>query len=424
MQVYLVGGAVRDALLGLSVRERDYVVVGGNAEELLAAGYKAVGKDFPVFLHPQNHSEHALARRERKTGPGYRGFVTEFSPDITLEEDLLRRDLTINAIAQNPDGSLVDPYGGVKDLEARVLRHVSPAFSEDPVRILRVARFAARFASLGFTVHESTLGLMRQMVAAGEVKALVSERVWQETERALGESRPEVFFEVLRDCGALAVIFPEVDRLFGVPQTPQWHPEIDTGVHVMLCLKRAAELNAPTTVRFAVLAHDLGKGATPPAEWPKHIMHESRGLPLVGALCSRLKVPVAHKELARMNCKQHTNVHRALELRPETMLKLMEECDAFRRPERFREMLLACQCDAQGRTGMEAKPYPQRTYLEGMLAAASGVALTPETMKDLSGPAIAEALRAQRLDAIKALAAPRPAGPGADPARDSQTDSR
>jgi tRNA nucleotidyltransferase (CCA-adding enzyme) len=403
MQVYLVGGAVRDALLGRDIRERDYVVVGGSAEELLAAGYKPVGKDFPVFLHPQDHSEYALARRERKTGPGYRGFVTEFTPDITLEEDLLRRDLTINAIAKLPDGSLVDPYGGVADLEARVLKHVSPAFSEDPVRILRVARFAARFAPLGFTVHESTRAMMRQMVEAGEVAALVPERVWQETERALGEPRPEVFFEVLRECGALAVIFPEVDKLFGVPQPPQWHPEIDTGQHVLLCLKRAAELNAPVTVRFAVLAHDLGKGATPPEEWPKHIMHESRGLPLVDALCSRLKVPVAHKELARMTCKQHTNVHRAQQLRPETVLKLLEECDAFRRPERFSEMLFACQCDAQGRTGLEQQPCPQREYLETARAAAAAVALAPEVMQALTGPAIAARLRAERLGVLTAL---------------------
>jgi len=400
MQVYLVGGAVRDALLGREVRERDYMVVGGTAEELLAAGYRPVGKDFPVFLHPESQCEYALARRERKTAPGYRGFVTEFSPDITLEEDLLRRDLTINAIAQSEDGALVDPYGGQADLAARTLRHVSPAFSEDPVRILRVARFAARFASLGFTVHESTRALMRQMVLDGEVAALVSERVWQETERALGEARPEVFFEVLRDCGALAVIFPEVDRLFGVPQPPQWHPEIDTGVHVLLCLKRAAELNAPVTVRFAVLAHDLGKGATPREEWPKHIMHESRGLSLVDALCSRLKVPVAHKELARMTCKQHTTVHRALQLRPETVLKLLEECDAFRRPERFREMLLACQCDAQGRTGLEESPYPQRDYLEAALATAAGAQLSDADREGLNGPAIATALREKRLKAL------------------------
>jgi tRNA nucleotidyltransferase (CCA-adding enzyme) len=403
MQVYLVGGAVRDALLGREVREQDYVVVGGTADALLAAGYRAVGKDFPVFLHPQTQSEYALARRERKTAPGYRGFVTEFSPDITLEEDLLRRDLTVNAIARDDAGRLIDPFGGQADLAARVLRHVSPAFSEDPVRILRVARFAARFAALGFTVHESTRALMRQMVDAGEVASLVSERVWQETERALGETRPEVFFEVLRDCGALAVIFPEVDKLFGVPQSPQWHPEIDTGVHVMMSLRRAAVLDAPVTVRFAVLAHDLGKGTTPPAKWPKHIMHESRGLPLVDALCSRLKVPAAHRELARMTCQQHTNVHRARELRPETVLKLLEECDAFRRPERFGELLLACQCDAQGRTGLEESPYPQRDYLEAARATAAAAQLSEEDRAGLNGPAIAAALRQKRLAALTGI---------------------
>jgi len=401
MQVYLVGGAVRDALLGRPVRERDYVVVGGTADALLSAGYTPVGRDFPVFLHPESKSEYALARRERKTGPGYHGFVTDFSPDITLGEDLQRRDLTINAIAQAGDGTLIDPYGGQADLAARVLRHVSPAFSEDPVRILRVARFAARFAPLGFTVHESTLALMRQMVQAGEAAALVPERVWQETERALGESRPEVFFEVLRACGALAVIFPEVDRLFGVPQPPQWHPEIDTGLHVMLYLQRAVALVAPVTVRFAVLAHDLGKGTTPQAEWPKHVMHESRGLPLVDALCSRLKVPAAHRDLARMTCAQHTNVHRALQLRPETVLKLLGECDAFRRPERFSEMLLACQCDAQGRTGLEESPYPQRAYLERARELAAAVVLTEEQRAGLEGQAIARALQARRQAALE-----------------------
>jgi tRNA nucleotidyltransferase (CCA-adding enzyme) len=412
MQVYLVGGAVRDGLLGREVRERDYVVVGAEADELLAAGYRAVGRDFPVFLHPVTHFEYALARRERKTGPGYRGFVTDFSPDITLEEDLLRRDLTINAMAQREDGSIVDPYGGQADLAARTLRHVSPAFSEDPVRVLRIARFAARFADLGFHVHESTRELMRAMVAAGEVSSLVPERVWQETERALGESRPQVYFQVLRDCGALAVIFPEIDRLFGVPQPPLWHPEIDTGVHVMLCLQRAAQLDASTTVRFAVLAHDLGKGTTPPDQWPKHIMHESRGLPLVDALCSRMRVPTAHAELARMTCKQHTNVHRALELRPETLLKLLDECDALRRPDRFSELLLACQCDAQGRTGLEEEPYPQRDYLEAAREAAADAVLPAEEMQGLAGPAIARAIAARRLQALTALKADR-----ADPGR-------
>lgn len=405
MEVYLVGGAVRDGLLGRPVRERDYVVTGATADELLAQGYRPVGRDFPVFLHPQTQAEYALARRERKTGPGYHGFVTDFSPDITLEEDLLRRDLTVNAIAQRADGSLIDPHDGQADLAARTLRHVSPAFSEDPVRVLRVARFAARFAPLGFTVHESTRALMRQMVADGEVAALVPERVWQETLRALEEPRPEVFFEVLRDCGALAVIFPEVDRLFGVPQPAQWHPEIDTGVHVMLCLQRAAQLEAPATVRFAVLAHDLGKGTTPPAQWPKHVMHESRGLPLVDALCSRLKVPVAFRELARMSCKQHTNVHRALQLRAATVLELLEECDAFRRPGRFSEMLLACQCDAQGRTGLQESPYPQREYLEAARATAAAAQLGESERQGLNGPAIARRLRERRLASLEDLKA-------------------
>jgi len=405
MEVYLVGGAVRDALLGRPVNEKDYVVVGASAEELARAGYRPVGRDFPVFLHPETHAEYALARRERKTGPGYRGFVTEFSPDITLQEDLLRRDLTINAIAQAADGTLIDPYGGRADLQARVLRHVSPAFSEDPVRILRIARFAARFAPLGFTVHDSTRALLRQMVAAGEADALVPERVWQETGRALGEPRPDMFFEVLRDCGALAVIFPEVDRLFGVPQPPQWHPEIDTGVHVMLCLKRAAELGAPVMVRFAVLTHDLGKGTTPREQWPKHIMHESRSLPLIDALCSRLKVPTAYRELAHLTAKQHTNVHRALQLRTDTLLRLLEDCDAFRRPERFREMLFACQCDAQGRTGLEQQPYPQRDYLDAALAVATFAQLDATERAGLNGPAFATALRSKRLAALSAARA-------------------
>jgi tRNA nucleotidyltransferase (CCA-adding enzyme) len=406
MQVYLVGGAVRDQLLGREVKERDWVVVGGSADELLAAGYKAVGRDFPVFLHPDTHEEHALARRERKTGPGYRGFVTEFSPDITLEEDLLRRDLTINAIAKDADGRLVDPFGGQADIAARVLRHVSAAFSEDPVRILRLARFAARFAPLGFTVHESTLALARQMVAAGEADALVSERVWQETERALGEARPDVFFQVLRDCGALAVIFPEVDKLFGVPQPPQWHPEVDTGVHVLLSLKRGAELGASVTTRFAILAHDLGKGATPREQWPRHVMHEERSLPLVDTLCTRLRVPNTLRELARLVARDHTKVHKALELRPETVLNLLEDCDAFRRPERFGEMLLACQCDAQGRTGLEEKPYPQRQYLEAARVAASGVQLSGYEMEGRTGPAIADMLRKKRLAAVRSLEKP------------------
>ena len=403
MHIYLVGGAVRDGLLGREAPERDYVVTGATAQRLLDLGYKPVGRDFPVFLHPDTRSEHALARRERKTGPGYRGFVTEFSPDITLEEDLRRRDLTVNAMARAPDGTLVDPYGGQADLAARTLRHVSEAFSEDPVRVLRVARFAARFASLGFTVHPDTMALMQQMVRDGEVHALVAERVWQETERALGEARPDVFFAVLRECGALAVIFPEVDRLFGVPQPPQWHPEIDTGVHVLLCLQRAAELQASTAVRFAVLVHDLGKGITPPQHWPKHHGHESSGVKLVEQLCDRLRPPTALRELAKLVCLQHTNVHRALELRADTLLNLLQSCDAWRRPERVSELLLACQIDAQGRTGLEDRPYPQRAYVEQARAAAAACVLGADERQGLEGTQIAALLQQRRLAVLQAL---------------------
>ena len=414
MQVYLVGGAVRDGLLGREAPEHDYVVTGATAQQLLDLGYLPVGRDFPVFLHPVTRSEHALARRERKTGPGYRGFVTEFSPDISLEEDLRRRDLTVNAMARAPDGQLIDPYGGQADLAARTLRHVSEAFTEDPVRVLRVARFAARFASLGFSVHPDTLQLMRQMVSAGEVHALVAERVWQETERALGEANPEVFFAVLRDCGALAVIFPEVDRLFGVPQPPQWHPEIDTGAHVLLCLQRAAQLEASTAVRFAVLVHDLGKGVTPPQHWPKHHGHEGAGVKLVDQLCERLRPPTALRELGRLVCQHHTNVHRALELRADTLLELLQHCDAWRRPERLGELLLACQIDAQGRTGLQDRPYPQRAYVEQARAAAAACALSAVERQGLQGPQIAALLQQRRLAALQAL---RPAtGARANPA--------
>ncbi len=402
MKVYLVGGAVRDGLLGRPVAERDYVVVGATAEALLAEGYRPVGRDFPVFLHPTSQAEYALARRERKTGAGYRGFVTEFSPDISLPEDLLRRDLTINAMAQDETtGEIIDPYGGQQDLVARRLKHVSPAFAEDPVRILRLARFAARYAPLGFTIDASTQQLMRGMVEAGEVRALVAERVWQETQRALMEAAPARFFEVLRDCGALAVIFPEIDQLFGVPQPAQWHPEIDTGVHVMLCLARAAELNAPSTVRFAVLMHDLGKGTTPKALWPKHVMHEIRSLPLVEALCARLKVPNDCRELALLVAQHHGNVHRALELKPTTVLKLLEECDALRRPERFDEMLLACQCDAQGRTGLTEQPYPQRESLTRARDCVASVRPAAAELAGLNGEQIAAHLRQLRLNALK-----------------------
>jgi tRNA nucleotidyltransferase (CCA-adding enzyme) len=400
MQVYLVGGAVRDRLLGFPVRERDWVVVGAAPQELERAGYLPVGREFPVFLHPETREEYALARLERKVAPGYRGFTTQVSPEVTLEEDLKRRDLTINAMAESPTGELIDPFGGRADLEARVLRHVSEAFVEDPVRILRVARFAARYAELGFRVADETMQLMRRMTQAGEVAALVAERVWQETERALGGSRPEVFFETLRGCGALAVIFPEIEALFGVPQPPRWHPEIDTGVHVLLAVGMAAKLGGSNAVRFAALTHDLGKARTPRERWPSHHGHEAAGVSLIEALSARLRVPNAHRELAILAARHHTLVHRAAELKPATVLTLLEDCDAFRRPERFAEVLLACEADARGRTGRESEPYPQAGYLSAALAAAAAVTLSEEERQGLSGPKIGERVRRRRLDAI------------------------
>lgn len=404
MEVYLVGGAVRDRLLGLPVRERDWVVVGARPEELERQGYLRVGKEFPVFLHPETREEYALARVERKVAPGYRGFTTEFSPDVTLEEDLKRRDLTINAMAEDAAGVIVDPFDGQRDLQARVLRHVSEAFVEDPVRILRVARFAARFADLGFTVAEETRALMKRIVAAGETAALVPERVWQETERALGESRPEVFFATLRDCGALNVIFPEIAALEGVPQPAQWHPEIDTDVHVMMALRLAAKLEQPVSVRFAVLMHDLGKALSPQAAWPKHHGHEEAGIPLIEAACARLKVPRHLRELAVIASRYHTHVHRAFQLKPSTVIKLFESTDAFRRPDRFAEFVSACECDARGRGGLEDRPYPQATYLRKALAAAAAVTLSETEKQGLSGPAIGAKLREKRLAAFTAIA--------------------
>ena len=400
MEVYLVGGAVRDRLLGLPIRERDWVVVGARPQELESAGYVSVGKEFPVFLHPETREEYALARLERKVAPGYRGFTTQFSPDVTLEEDLRRRDLTINAMAQTSAGEIIDPYGGQRDLHARLLRHVSDAFTEDPVRILRVARFAARFAERGFTVSPDTLALMRTMVDSGEVDALVPERVWQETDRALGESRPDVFFETLRACGALTRIFPELAALYGVPQPPRWHPEIDTGVHVMLALRYAARIGAPTSVRFAVLTHDLGKALTPAERWPSHRGHEEAGVPLVEALAQRLKVPNGYRDLAVLGARHHAVIHRAAELRAETILKLLESSDAFRRPERFAELLRVCESDARGRTGLEERPYPQAGYLQQALQAAAAISLSDEERAGLQGTQIRDRLRERRLAAV------------------------
>ncbi len=407
MQIYLVGGAVRDQLLGLPVRERDWVVVGATPHELEALGYRRVGRDFPVYLHPDTNEEYALARTERKTGPGYRGFEVQAAPTVTLEEDLQRRDLTINAIAQAADGEVLDPAGGRAHLQARLLHHVSDAFREDPVRILRVARFAARFHALGFRVAPATLDLMREMVTAGEVAALVPERVWQETASALSEPRPDVYVQVLRDCGALQVVFPEIDALFGVPQPPQWHPEIDTGLHVLLCLREAAKRSFSTEVRFAVLVHDLGKGTTPRTELPRHVGHEQRSVDLVVALCQRLAVPNRFRDLAVAVARNHGLCHRALELRPVTILSLLESLDAFRRGERVAEFLDACEADARGRTGLEEQAYPQRDLVFSAWQAALGVdtraVAGPGGPGDgLSGEALGEAIRNVRLAAVTA----------------------
>ena len=405
MQVYLVGGAVRDALLGLPVKERDWVVVGSTRDELARLRYREVGRDFPVFLHPESHEEYALARLERKIAPGYRGFAVEFGPEVTLEEDLTRRDLTINAIARAADGTLIDPHGGQRDLAARTLRHVSEAFVEDPVRILRVARFAARFAPLGFTVARETLALMRSMVERHEVDALVPERVWQETEKALREPCASTFFKVLRDCGALAVIYPELEALFGVPQPAQWHPEIDTGVHTLMVLAQAVALSADPRVRFAALVHDLGKGTTPRSHWPGHRGHEERSVALIEALAARLKLPGDYRELAVVVARDHGNVHRAFELRPKTLLDLLERADAFRRPERFSQAMLACEADARGRTGLEANPYPQREFVLAARDAAAAIKPSAEDIEAHAGAKMAALIHERRVRAIAMLRA-------------------
>ena len=404
MKTYLVGGAVRDRLLGLPVTERDWVVVGATPDELKALGYRSVGKDFPVFLHPDTKEEHALARTERKTAKGYQGFEFHTEAGVTLEDDLKRRDLTINAIAEDAQGQLVDPYGGVQDIEARVLRHVSPAFAEDPVRVLRAARFAARFAPLGFKLAPETVALMRGMVEDGEVDALVPERVWQETLKALSCERPSMYFEVLRECGALTRVFPELDRLWGVPQPAKWHPEIDTGVHVMMVLDQAARLSKDATVRYAALTHDLGKGTTPADILPHHYGHEERSVKLVEAMSERLRVPKDFRELAVIVARQHGLVHKAEEIRSDTLLKLLESVDAFRRPERFELFLLACEADHRGRTGLEDTPFPQGDYLRRTFAAARQVSTGGLDTTTLSGAQIGEELKKQRLAAVRAVA--------------------
>lgn len=402
MKTYLVGGAVRDALLGLSGSDRDWVVVGSTPEAMVQAGFTPVGKDFPVFLHPRTHEEYALARTERKTAPGYKGFVVHASPEVTLEEDLARRDLSINAIAQADDGRLIDPYGGQEDLQHKVLRHVTDAFREDPVRILRVARFAARFPE--FKVAEQTIALMQAMVAAGEVDALVSERVWQELSKGLMATQPSRMLQVLRDCGALKILLPEVDRLYGVPQTAEHHPEIDTGMHLEMVLDQTAAINAPVEVRFAALCHDLGKGTTATDKLPRHIGHEERSVKLLRSLCERWRVPVHCKELAEVVAREHGNIHASQSLGAEAVLRLLTRCDALRRPERFAWALQACECDARGRLGLQDRSYPQSARLLALLSAALSVdsaQISAQAMEQgLSGIDIGKRIEHARVKAI------------------------
>lgn len=397
MKIYQVGGAVRDKLLGLPVTDRDWVVIGSTPAEMEELGYKAVGSDFPVFLHPDTHEEYALARTERKSGTGYKGFLFNATPDVTLEQDLARRDITINAMAEDEQGNLVDPFNGRHDLEAGILRHVSPAFVEDPLRVLRVARFAARF---GFTVADATLNLMRQLADSGELDTLVPERVWTEMEKALVTDQPAIFFEVLRACGALGQILPEIDRLYGVPQPEKYHPEIDTGVHTMMVLQQACRLSVDPVVRFAALVHDLGKATTPKDLLPAHHGHEERGAKLVERLCRRLRIPNRYRDLGIIVAQYHFICHRIMELREDTILRKLEAMDAFRRPERFEQFLLACEADARGRTGYEDAAYPQASHFHDYYKAASSVDINRIVAEELPGPQIAAAIRQLRINAI------------------------
>lgn len=401
MQIYKVGGAVRDRLLGRPVTDIDWVVVGATVEQMQAQGYRPVGADFPVFLHPQSGEEYALARTERKSGRGYGGFTFHASPEVTLEEDLVRRDLTINAMAEDEQGRITDPYKGQQDLQDRILRHVSPAFAEDPLRVLRVARFAARYAGLGFQVAPETLALMRELSESGELQTLTAERSWKEIARALMEEQPQVFIQVLRDCGALKQLMPELDVLFGVPQPAAHHPEIDTGVHTLSVLEQAARHNQPLTVRWACLLHDLGKGLTPEEEWPRHIAHEHRGLKAIKAVNQRFKVPRDCQELALLVGEYHTHGHRALELKASTLLELLQRFDVYRRPQRFEEFIAACEMDARGRLGLEERDYPQAAYLHGAADAARAVAVQPLVEKGFTGQGLGEAIKRERLSALK-----------------------
>lgn len=398
MEIFQVGGAVRDRLLGCKVSDHDWVVVGASAEQLLAQGYRQVGADFPVFLHPVTHEEYALARTERKSGRGYKGFVTQATPQVTLEEDLARRDFTINAMAMGSDGVIIDPFNGQRDLAAGILRHVTAAFVEDPLRVLRAARFAARF---GFVIADETRALMREISRAGELANLAPERVWQELRRALMEPHPELFIEVMRSCDALGALLPEIESLFGVPQPPRHHPEIDTGIHVLLALKQAVRREAEEVVRFAVLTHDLGKATTPPELLPAHHGHEERGVSLIETLCERLRVPREHRELAVLVSRLHTNVHRALELKPSTIVRLLAQADAMRRPARFEQLLEACVLDATGRLGLEDQVYPQAARLRAALNVVSSVSPQALLARGIKGPALADALTQARVEALR-----------------------
>jgi tRNA nucleotidyltransferase (CCA-adding enzyme) len=400
MKRYLVGGAIRDELLGLPVRERDWVVVGATPDEMLALGYQPVGKDFPVYLDPKTKEEHALARTERKSGHGYHGFTVDASRAVTLDDDLQRRDLTVNAIARDADGTLIDPCGGQRDLAARVLRHVSPAFVEDPLRVLRVARFHARFAPLGFRVADETLALMRKIVDSGEVDHLVAERVWQETARALQLERPSIYFDTLRACGALARVLPELDALAGVPQRADYHPEVDSLVHTLMCVDVAARAQASLMVRYCALVHDLGKAATPREEWPSHRRHDERGVPLVEALSMRLRVPKALREAALVHTREHLLVHRVAELKPGTLLELLERLGALRDPARFAEILQACECDARGRAGFADCDYPPTRHLAAAARIAEEVQAKAVVADGFSGVAVGEELKRRRTERL------------------------
>jgi len=402
MKIYLVGGAVRDRILNIKSKDHDWVVVGATPDELKSAGYKQVGADFPVFLHPDTQEEYALARTERKSGHGYQGFTVDFGKEVTLEEDLIRRDLTINAIAQDENGNIIDPFNGQQDIQNKILRHVSDAFSEDPLRVLRVARFAARFHQLGFTIADETLTLMQGISASGELKHLTPERVWVETQRALHEKSPWIYFETLKKCDGLKDTFAELNALFGIPQPELHHPEIDTGLHSLLALQQASLLSNHGDVRFAALMHDLGKAKTNPEKWPQHIAHETLGLTPINGMCDRLRVPNQYRELTLKACEFHTHIHRAFELKASTVFKVFKQCDALRNPERFEKILLVCEADAKGRTGLENTPYPQKNYLQALLNACNQVNNQDIIATGVKGPELGKAIEQAKINAIAA----------------------